>query len=110
MAMQEVRSVRDRLYRLVSLGRRMAMHARGAIVIFVIGVAVSVGVALAWKRMYKSETLMLYREGIQSSAFGAAEVVGDPARKLGLRLKEMAHSRTRLEQIIEKFNLYPEIR
>src|SRR5262249_43252176 len=34
---------------------------------------------------------------------------GDPARKLGLKLKEMVLSRTRLKSIIDEFKLYPKI-
>ncbi len=66
-------------------------------------------VALTWKRIYRSETLILYREGISSANLGGADLGGDPARKLGLRLKEMVLSRSRLQQIIEEFKLYPEI-
>src|SRR5262249_30114818 len=33
----------------------------------------------------------------------------DPARKLGLRLKELVLARSRLQKVIEEFSLYPEI-
>src|SRR5581483_4288314 len=50
-----------------------------------------------------------YREGIRSSDLGGPESGGDPARKLGMKLKEMVLSRTRLQQIIDEFKLYQKI-
>src|SRR3954452_13334339 len=61
------------------------------------------------KRVFKSETLILYREGIRSSDLTGGDEAGDRAHKLGLRLKEMVHSRTRLEAIIGEYKLYPQL-
>src|SRR5688572_19264828 len=52
---------------------------------------------------------MLFREGIRSSDLGGPDSGGDPARKLGLKLKEMVFSRTSLAKIIDEFKLYPKI-
>lgn len=101
------RTARDRLDRVLSLLARSRRFVGAALLCFVIGGAASVGYALMRKRVFKSETLILYREGIRSSDLVGGEDSGDRAHKLGLRLKEMVLSRTQLEQIITQYKLYP---
>jgi len=78
-----------------------------AMALVFIGGAASIAFAFTRPRIYKSECLILYREGIRSSDLGGPDSGGDPARKLGMKLKEMVLSRTRLQQIIDEFRLYP---
>jgi uncharacterized protein involved in exopolysaccharide biosynthesis len=101
------RTARDRLDRVLSLLARSRRFVGAALLCFVIGGAASVGYAMMRKRVFKSETLILYREGIRSSDLVGGEDSGDRAHKLGLRLKEMVLSRTQLEQIIAQYKLYP---
>jgi uncharacterized protein involved in exopolysaccharide biosynthesis len=103
------RTARDRLDRIFAILRRSLRFTVPALLLFVVGAAASVGYAFVHKRVFKSETLILYREGIRSTDIIGGEEVGDRAHKLGLRLKEMVLSRTRLEQIVKEFNLYPEL-
>jgi uncharacterized protein involved in exopolysaccharide biosynthesis len=76
-------------------------------IVVVVGTGAAVGLSYVMPRVYRSETLILYREGIRSSDVGAGEGGGDPARKLGMKLREMVLSRTSLQAIIEEFKLYP---
>ena len=101
-----VRTARDRLDRIVALVRRAVRFWPAVTIALGVGGLLSIGIAFTRPRIYKSETLMLYREGIRSSDLGGVEGGGDPARKLGLKLKEMVLSRTRLQQIIDEFDLY----
>jgi uncharacterized protein involved in exopolysaccharide biosynthesis len=105
----ELRTTRDRLDRILALCGRATRFWLAALVTVFVGGLMALGVALTRPRIYKSETLILYREGIRSSDLGGPESGGDPARKLGLKLKEMVLSRTRLQQIIEEFKLYPSV-
>jgi hypothetical protein len=107
--MNDLRSVRDRLDRIVSLFLRTRHHFWMALAVLVMGCSLSFAVAVIRPRIYRSETLILYREGIGARALVGTEWGGDPARKLGLKLKEMVLSRTRLERVIDQFKLYPEI-
>ena len=107
--MSEIRSARDRLDRILSIAGRATRFWMPALIVIVAGGAISGGVAFTRPRVYKSEVLILYREGIRSSDLGGPDSVADPARKLGLKLKEMVLSRTRLQQIIDEFKLYPGI-
>lgn len=56
---------------------------------------------------YRSETVLLYSEGIRPT-----DEPGTPAidRNAGVRLREMLYARPRLEKIIRKFDLYRDIR
>ena len=107
--MAGARLARDRLDRMISILGRSLRFYRMALLTVALGGALSVVYAVKRPRVYKSETLILYRETIRTSALGEESVSGDPARKLGMRLKEMVLSRTQLQQIIEEFKLYPAI-
>jgi uncharacterized protein involved in exopolysaccharide biosynthesis len=103
------RTARDRLDRILTVLKRALRFTVPALVLFVIGAGASIGYAMVRKRVFKSETLILYREGIRSTDIIGGEDVGDRAHKLGLRLKEMVLSRTMLEQMIKQEKLYPEM-
>lgn len=105
--MNQIRTARDRLDRVLSIAGRAPRFFLPALAVFAVGTAASVAYAMLRPRVFKSETLILYREGIRSSDLVGGEDSGDRAHKLGLRLKEMVLSRTRLEQIIAQFKLYP---
>jgi uncharacterized protein involved in exopolysaccharide biosynthesis len=100
----QIRTPRDRLDRVLSILWRSRRFFLQAMALLIVGGAISVTYAMLRKRVFKSETLILYREGIRSND---NEEGGDRAHKLGLRLKEMVHSRTRLEAIIGEYKLYP---
>jgi uncharacterized protein involved in exopolysaccharide biosynthesis len=101
------RTARDRLDRVLTILSRTRRFILPAMAVLVVGSGVSVAYAMVRKRVFKSETLILYREGIRSSDLVGGEDSGDRAHKLGLRLKEMVFSRTRLEHIIAEYKLYP---
>lgn len=107
--MTEPRTARDRLDRALSIVFRTRRFVVPAMICMVIGSVLAVGYAMIRKRVWRSETLILYREGIKSTDIVGGEDQGDRAQKLGLRLKEMVLSRTRLEQIIKDDHLYPAI-
>jgi uncharacterized protein involved in exopolysaccharide biosynthesis len=107
--MSDLRAARDRLDRIVSLLLRTYHHFWVAFGVLVLGCGLSLALAVTRPRVYHSETLILYREGIGARALVGGEWGGDPSRKLGLKLKEMVLSRTRLERIIDHFKLYPQL-
>ena len=105
--MNQTRTARDRLDRVIHIAPRTRRFFWPAMVVVILGTVGSLAYAMRAPRVYKSETLILYREGIRSTDIVGGDDRGDAARKLGLRLKEMVLSRTRLEQIINEFKLYP---
>ena len=56
---------------------------------------------------YRSETVMMYSEGIRATDPGAGPAATPQAT--AIRLREMLLSRARLEQMIRRFHLYPKI-
>jgi uncharacterized protein involved in exopolysaccharide biosynthesis len=105
----QLRTARDQLDRVLTISRRATRFYAAALVLLTIGAGASVGYAFIRKRVFKSETLILYREGIRSTDLVGGEDTGDRAHKLGLRLKEMVLSRTQLEMIVKQAGLYPEL-
>jgi uncharacterized protein involved in exopolysaccharide biosynthesis len=103
------RTARDRIDRALAILLRTRRFVVPAVILVLVGGAASFGYAMVRKRVFKSETLILYREGIRSADIIGGEDQGDRAGKLGARLKEMVLSRTRLEQIIKEAKLYPEL-
>jgi uncharacterized protein involved in exopolysaccharide biosynthesis len=99
----------DRLVPWLALARRTRRYWWAAMLVAAVGTAASVLFAYTRKPIFKSETLILYREGIRSAYLGQTDEGRDPVRTLGLRLKEMVLSRPRLAGIIDEYKLYPEI-
>ncbi len=99
-------SARDGFLRALSIARRTLRAYLLIGGVFAAGAVASLVVALAWPRLYRSETLMLYREGIRSTDLVGGDAAVDPARKLGMKLREIVLSRTSLQQIIDEFHLY----
>src|SRR5436190_14374370 len=98
-------TARDWVDRALTIARRALAFRRRAAVVFVVVATLGIVGAIKRQRVYTSETLVLYRETIRGSDLGT-EMGHDPARKLGMRLKEMLFSRTSLQQIIDDFHLY----
>ncbi len=107
--MNESSTARDQLDRALTVVRRSRRFWRPFVVVTGLGCLAAVVVAMVRPRVYKSETLMLYRDTLSSSDLGVGENGVDPGRKLGLKLKEMVLSRTRLQQIIDEYKLYPKL-
>jgi uncharacterized protein involved in exopolysaccharide biosynthesis len=106
----DTRTLRDQLDRILTIIARAARFWVWAGLVVVLGTGAALVFAVTRPRVYQSETLILYRQGIRSSDLGGPDAEGgDPARKLGLKLKEMVLSRTSLEKIVDEMKLYPKI-
>jgi hypothetical protein len=104
------KTTRDRLDRVFAIMRRTGRFVVPALLVVIIGSGASIGYAMARQRIYKSEALILYREGTSAGDVPAVtDEPGDRAQRLGLRVKELVLSRTRLEQVITNARLYGDI-
>lgn len=106
--MNRPQTIREQVDRLFALFRHAGRFYKMGLLLSAVGVLISVGVALTRARIYKSEALILYRERIAPTALGRDEA-GESARRLGMRLRELVLSRSRLEQVIGRFKLYPQV-
>jgi protein tyrosine kinase modulator len=102
-------SARDGLDRALQVARRATRFRWPMVAALLLGAAACVAIAIARPRAYRSETLIVYREGIRPGALLGGEASGESARKLGMKLREMVLSRTRLAGIIHDFHLYPDL-
>lgn len=100
----------DQLVWAVALVKRSFRHLWKAAIICIIGGLLSVGFALAKKRIYLSEAVILYRQVIDSSAISnTTDEQRITSKEIGMRLRELLLSRPRLKKIIDKHKLYPKI-
>jgi hypothetical protein len=84
------------------LGR--ALRSPTGYLVALIGIAATAGYVTYVKPLYRSETVMVYRERPGSQLLWGAD--GDPSRRVALQLQEMFFARERLQQLIEEFKLY----
>jgi uncharacterized protein involved in exopolysaccharide biosynthesis len=82
------------------LRRAMSQWKLVAVIVF-LGVAAGVAVARFRKPSFKSETIVIYRQGVR-----IGEDRGGPGLTLGTRLQEMLLARSRLEVISDELGLY----
>ncbi|MEO6953899.1 MAG: hypothetical protein ABI321_19005 [Polyangia bacterium] len=105
----DARTARDHLDRFVSIGLRSWRFRWYAALVVLLGATVSLAAALLKQRVYTSETLIVYREGIGTRTISGSEGAGDAQQKLALKLKELVLSRTTLEKLITEYHMYPDI-
>ncbi|MDC3960330.1 hypothetical protein KEG38_41135 [Polyangium jinanense] len=98
---------RERLARIVVLMKRTRRYARSTIAIAAALVLASLLLALSTKRIYRSETTVVYREVVRAGREG--ESAAQRAARLGPRLKEIVLARGTISSIIQEFDLYPEL-
>jgi Mrp family chromosome partitioning ATPase len=98
---------RERLARLLTLLARTRMFHRSALGIAGLGLGVALLVALQTKRIYRSETTVLYRDGMAPAA-AETESPAQRAARLGPKLKDLLYARPNLEEVIRQRDLFPE--
>jgi hypothetical protein len=101
-------SPREHLAAFASLTPRVARAAWVGGIALAVGLAATAVWALSTKRLYRSESVLLYERGVQSASMGAA-AEGDSPRQVGLRLKDTLTARPRLESAIKEMKLYPSV-
>jgi uncharacterized protein involved in exopolysaccharide biosynthesis len=102
-------SPREHLARAVVFMRRGWRAGRWGALAFAIGLAVTTVVILAAKRLYRSESVIMYDRGVRREAVVGAASDADSPKQIATRLQDMMTSRQRLQKMIEAFSLYPGI-
>ena len=96
----------EQLALLGTLVRRAMRRAWVGAVAFGVGLLVTAAVVLTTKRIYRSETVLLYERGVEAAALNRDP---DSPRQVASRVKDTVTSRQRLQRLIEEMNLYPKI-
>lgn len=93
------------LARLLGILRRAIFNWKPSAFIIAIGLMAGVGFAVLRKPSYRSETIVIYRQGVKLN-----EERGGVSLTLGARLEEMLKARARLEGLIEELALYEKLK
>ncbi|HEX3596223.1 MAG TPA: hypothetical protein VHU80_14030, partial [Polyangiaceae bacterium] len=96
--------VHDEIAKVLAFLRRAARLWMFPLVAIVIGLIASGAFYFLRKPTYRSETVILYSEGIRQSE---GEDSRDAPRSVSSRLKEILTSRSALANIVNEFKLYP---
>ncbi|MBL9026766.1 MAG: protein kinase [Myxococcales bacterium] len=89
------------LARLLGILRRAVFNWQPSALIIAIGLIAGVSFAVLRKPTYRSETIVIYRQGVRLN-----EERGGVSLTLGARLEEMLKARGRLEGLIQELSLY----
>ena len=101
-------SAREKIARFKTLSRRAFRYWKLTFVILLLGMAASLAVALTVKLTYRSECTVVYRNTMRPGERDD-ELSPERARQIGAKLKDLLTTRSRLEALIEEYNLYPKI-
>jgi hypothetical protein len=91
---------------LASLVPRMLRAKWPGLIAFAVGLAGSAIWVLSSGRLYRSEAVILFERGAQTTALGHEP---ESARAIGARLGDAFTSRQRLESVIRELKLYPRL-
>jgi len=100
-------SPREHLIAFTSLAPRVARSVWVGGVVLAIGLAGTAVWAISTKRLYRSESVVVYERGVQSGALGGSDA--DSPRQVSARLQDALTSRQRLEGLVKKMGLYANI-
>jgi hypothetical protein len=96
---------RDKLQRLVDLGRKTWRYAWLVLVFLAVGIGLSLAFAMFKPKKFQSYAVLFYQERIQTSLLSNREE--QVQRNIGDRYRELLLARGQLAQIIEDKNLNP---
>jgi uncharacterized protein involved in exopolysaccharide biosynthesis len=93
------------LARLLGIIRRAFAQWKLVTVIVTVGVGIGAGVAAVRKPSYRSETIVIYRQGVKTG-----DQAGGPGLTLSARMQEMLLARSRLEVISDELGVYQQVK
>ena len=93
------------LARMLTIVKRALLNWKPSALILALGLIGGVTFAVVRKPSYKSETIVIYRQGVKMQQEG-----GGQSLTLGTRLQEILMARSRLEGIIDELSLYQDIK
>jgi capsular polysaccharide biosynthesis protein len=98
--------VHEELAKVAAFLRRALRYWLAPVAALLLGVIASAAFLFFKKPTYRSETVILYSEGIRQ---GEGEDSRDAARGVSTRLKEILTSRSELRKMVDEFHLYPAV-
>lgn len=99
--------VGEQLARSLSFVRRVLRFWPTVLLTLLVGALGATAFLLIVKPQYRSETVVLYSEGVNRTDTTQAAAT---TRNVAVRLKEILMARPKLERVVSEFDLYPDIR
>lgn len=93
------------LARMLTIVKRALLNWKPSAFIIALGLIAGVTFAVVRKPAYKSETIVIYRQGVKLQTEGGG---GGTGMTLGTRLQEILMARSKLEAISDELGLYQE--
>src|SRR5579872_7399454 len=106
MKADQERSPREYLLLAWVFVRRALRAAKWGALAFAVGLGGTAVAILSAKRLYRSETVIMYDRGVRAGAVVGGNEADSP-RQVGAHLQDMVSSRQRLQKTIESYGLYP---
>jgi uncharacterized protein involved in exopolysaccharide biosynthesis len=97
----------EQLARSLSFARRVFRFWPTVLVTLLVGALGATAFLLIVKPQYRSETVVLYSEGVNRTS-GSEPTTN--TRNVAVRLKEILMARPKLERVVREFDLYPDVR
>ena len=104
-AADDSQSASREIRRLIAVIKRAIFNWQPSAAIIALGLVLGVTVALTKKPTYKTETIILYRQGVRFGEEGGQRVLS-----LGTRLSEMLLARNRLEKMLDELAIYQDVK
>jgi uncharacterized protein involved in exopolysaccharide biosynthesis len=104
-AADDSQSASREIRRLIAVIKRAIFNWQPSAAIVALGLVIGVTVALTKKPTYKSETIILYRQGVRFGEEGGQRILS-----LGTRLSEMLLARNRLEKLLDELAIYQDVK
>ncbi len=93
------------LARMLTILKRALLNWKPSAALVILGVSAGLIFALVRKPDYKSETIVIYRQGVRLNQEG-----GGTSLALGSRLEQMLLARGKLEAMLEELSLYQDVK
>lgn len=104
-AADDSQSASREIRRLIAVIKRAIFNWQPSAAIVALGLVLGVTIALTKKPTYKSETIILYRQGVRFGEEGGQRILS-----LGTRLNEMLLARNRLEKLLDELAIYQDVK
>ena len=101
-------STREKIARFKTIARRALAYWKVSLLVLLVGGGISLWMAITLQLSYRSECTILFKPAPRSGDGDDGNPV-ERSKQIGAKLKDVLTTRTRLETLIRKYNLYPKI-
>jgi uncharacterized protein involved in exopolysaccharide biosynthesis len=101
-------TAREKIARFQSMARRALAYWKVPLLVLLVGAGISLWLAITLPLQYRSECTILFKPAPRSGDGDDSNPV-ERSKQIGMKLKDVLTTRTRLEALIHEYRLYPKI-